>query len=936
MLLLVALVATGIVFVLGYRFITVRRTEAVDLARIQSRNLAQALDQNIASTFQRIDLALGSVVGELAANWEGGNVNRTRMERYLVMEGKLLPWPGIIWIADAHGKAIIGNRPIEVVPPWEGRWWFQYCKDHPDSGLVTSKPIIGFLTKKWVITCARRYNMPNGDFGGLVVIPLSVDYLQSLLPGYEIGTSGALLLRDTDGGFIARYPKSSNRPEPEIGGIFGSQEFTNFIKSGAEDGTYISNSTYDQVPRLYASRRVKVAPMIVTAGLSQADYLAHWRRDQFTAIVIMGMSIVGIWAISWFFLRSWRNYERNARSLSLSEERFRLAMDATTDGIWDWDVATGEEYINPSYSRMLGYNPQEYAARVNSWVDLVVPEDREKALAANEKCVRGGCESFEVEYRMEARDGGRRWILSRGRAINRNSQGRATRIVGTHADLTERKLAEVALLEAAEFNQKLLEASSLGLQAFHATSGQCTLATEGAARMIGGSKEQLLAQNFRTIDSWKSAGILDAAEKTLATGIDQRFEVSLRSTFQKDVFASCRFTTFNAHGETHLLLIMFDITDRAKAEEENLRLQEQLQQIQKMDSLGILAGGVAHDMNNVLGAILALASTNLEVQPPGSPAYRSFETIVKATTRGGEMVRNLLSFARQSQAEERVLDLNAILKEEINLLERTTLSKVHLELDLEPGLYPMLGDSSALTSAFMNLCVNAVDAMPENGTLTLRTRNVDRDWVEVLVEDSGTGMPKEILEKAMEPFFTTKEVGKGTGLGLSMVYSTVRAHRGQIEIQSHPGQGTKVRMRFPTCDLGSERFESVVEPMAEASRRSLNVLLVDDDELIRSSIEAVLQALGHTVSTSLGGEEALAKIETGFLPDVVVLDMNMPGLGGIGTLPRLRTMLPTVPVLLSTGRTDQAALDLSKAHPFVTLLPKPFSMKDIQRCLGSL
>jgi two-component system cell cycle sensor histidine kinase/response regulator CckA len=935
-LLLSTVLATVIVFAIGYMFQASRRADAEEIARIQSRNLAQALDQNISSTFQRIDLALGSVVGELADNWEGGNVNRARMERYLVMEGKLIPWPGIIWIANAQGRAIVGNRPIEVVPPWEGRWWFQYCKAHPEAGLVISKPIIGFLTKKWVISCVRRFNRPNGDFGGVVVIPLSVDYLQSLLSGYELGVGGTFVLRDTDGGYIARYPRSLNRQEPAIGDFLGSQDFVAFIQSGAEDGSYISNSTYDQVPRMYASRRIKIAPMIVTAGLSQADYLARWRRDRTRVVLIFGFSILCIWAIYWFFLQSWINHERNADALFLSEERFRLAMDATSDGIWDWNIQTGEGFFSASYTKMLGFNPEEFPARAESWVELIVLEDRERVLAINQECIQGIRPSFEVEYRMQARDGTLKWILGRGKAINRDSQGRALRMVGTHTDLTERKLTEVALLEAAEFNQKLLAASSLGLQAFHATSGQCMLATEGAACMIGGSKEQLLAQNFRTIDSWKSTGILDAAEITVATGIDQRFEISLRSTFQKPMFASCHFTTFHARGETHLLLIMFDIADRKLAEEENLRLQAQLQQAQKMESLGTLAGGIAHDMNNVLGAILGLASSNLETQPSESPAYRSFETIAKAATRGGEMVRNLLSFARQGQAEERLLDLNAILLEEVKLLERTVLSNVHLELDLESGLYPMLGDSSTLTSAFMNLCVNAVDAMPVKGCLTLRTRNVDRDWIEVVIEDTGTGMPKEVLEKAMEPFFTTKEVGKGTGLGLSMVYSTVKAHRGQIEIQSHPGLGTKVRMRLPACEPPSKETELDPGILTEAPSRSLNVLLVDDDELIQSAMEAVLQTLGHAVSTSRSGEEALAKIEAGFVPDVVILDMNMPGLGGIGTLPHLREILPTVPVLLSTGRTDQAALDLSRAYPFVTLLPKPFSIKEIQRCLGSL
>jgi signal transduction histidine kinase len=384
--------------------------------------------------------------------------------------------------------------------------------------------------------------------------------------------------------------------------------------------------------------------------------------------------------------------------------------------------------------------------------------------------------------------------------------------------------------------------------------------------------------------------------------------------------------------------IIRDITERKQAEAERQKLQAQLQQSQKMEGLGTLAGGVAHDMNNILGAILGLASAHIGTQPTGSPLHRTLDTICKAAERGGKMVKSLLIFARQSPAENHKLDMNGILREQISLLERTTLAKVHLETDLAANLRPILGDASALTNAFMNLCVNAVDAMPANGTLTLHTRNVDNDWIEVVVEDNGTGMPKEVLEKAMDPFFTTKETGKGTGLGLSMVFSTVKAHRGQMAIESEPGQGTRVRLRFPACDqAASVQAEPSVAEATVAPHGSLKVLLIDDDDLIQSSVLAILEFLGYTaVKIAPSGEAALALLEAGFEPDLVILDMNMPGLGGTGTLPRLRALRPEVPVLLATGRVDQTALTLASAHPGVPLLAKPFGLRELQKHLESI
>ena len=377
-----------------------------------------------------------------------------------------------------------------------------------------------------------------------------------------------------------------------------------------------------------------------------------------------------------------------------------------------------------------------------------------------------------------------------------------------------------------------------------------------------------------------------------------------------------------------------EIATRVQAVEERSRMESQLQHAQKMKSLGVLAGGVAHDMNNVLGAILGFAESNLESHPPGSRSHHAFDTIAKAATRGGRMVRSLLSFARQSPAEERELDLNAILREEVQILAHATLARVRLNLDLAPDLRPILGDPDALTNAVMNLCVNAVDAMPSQGLLTLGTRNVD-GAVELRVEDTGCGMPKEVLERALDPFFTTKPEGKGTGLGLTMVYGIVEAHRGRMEIRSEPGGGTCVTLRFPACAPGARAAAS--EPAAAGrAQEGLAVLVVDDDDLFRHSVMEVLEVLGHRATAAASGEEAVALVAGGFRPDIMMLDMNMPGLGGAGALLQLRSLLPDVPIVVATGRADQAALDLVEAHRQVTLIPKPFSIKELQAHLEPL
>lgn len=372
-----------------------------------------------------------------------------------------------------------------------------------------------------------------------------------------------------------------------------------------------------------------------------------------------------------------------------------------------------------------------------------------------------------------------------------------------------------------------------------------------------------------------------------------------------------------------------DVTDRK-------RLEAQLHQSQKMESLGLLAGGVAHDMNNVLGAILALASVHLESQPEGGPIHRAFTTITKACIRGGTLIRGLLSFARQGLAEERELDMNALVREEAGLLEHTTLARVRLVMDLEPDLRLIRGDASTLAPMLMNLCVNAVDAMPDNGTLTISTRNADPGWIEVKIKDTGCGMSEDILERALDPFFTTKGQGKGTGLGLSIVHSTVVAHHGSVEIRSELGRGTEVLLRLPSCAALPLTLENSPESPSEVSKIPMRVLLVDDDELIQCSIQFILEFLSHDVIISPSGEDALARLEAGLQVDLVILDMNMPGLGGAGTLPRLRSQYPGIPVILATGRVDQAAINLVEGDPQVTLLAKPFEAKMLEQHLHRL
>jgi PAS domain S-box-containing protein len=537
-----------------------------------------------------------------------------------------------------------------------------------------------------------------------------------------------------------------------------------------------------------------------------------------------------------------------------------------------------------------------------------------------------------VEFPFSSR-GNSGWTIDTCRPL-RNLQGEVLGVIGTVTDISERKLVEEASRESSWRMQLATDSAKLAIWDWDLQAGTM-IWDDRMFEIYGATRGEVIG----TVQDWKNGLHPEDLERAIgeceaAIRGEAPFDTEFRIRHQDGtvLWVKANATVLrDAEGNpARMVGVNRDVTDVHRFEEEKARLQAQLLQSQKMDSLGTLAGGVAHDMNNVLGAILALTTTHLASLPRDTPVYASLETIRDAAARGGDMVKRLLAFSRQTPSERQELDLNALLLEEVRLLERTTLAKVHLEMDFDPELHPVLGDGSALAHAVMNLCVNAVDAMGDGGTLAFRTRNLGLDQVQVTVADNGCGMSGEVLSRSMEPFFTTKAVGKGTGLGLSLVFATVKAHGGQLDLESQPGRGTRVTLTLPATAAQGRRPGQGAAVSAEAKGHAMQVLLVDDDELIQKATRLLVEALGHAVTLAASGEAALAALEQGLQPDVVILDMNMPGMGGKGALPRLRRLCPTVPVLLATGRADQEALDLVASQPLVALLSKPFSFEDLQ------
>ncbi|BDU74061.1 hybrid sensor histidine kinase/response regulator [Mesoterricola silvestris] len=421
---------------------------------------------------------------------------------------------------------------------------------------------------------------------------------------------------------------------------------------------------------------------------------------------------------------------------------------------------------------------------------------------------------------------------------------------------------------------------------------------------------------------------VEAFSRVAATGVPERLELFAGTQgiwYSNSIYSPAR---------DEFVVVFDNITQRKNEEMARRNLEDQIRHTEKLESLGSLASGVAHDMNNVLAAILAVGQV-LQLKSEEDPGMASaLDTIIKAANRGRDLVRGLTNFARKDLRAAEPLDLNRIVKEEAALLERTLRQKIRLEVDLAEPLPPFMGEAGNFGSALMNLCVNAVDAMPEGGVLALRTRQAEAGWMELIVEDSGTGMPPEVINRALEPFFTTKEPGKGTGLGLAMVHGTVKAHGGSLEIRSRVGKGTQIHIRLPA--VAGAALEEHAQREAGIRRRVLRILVVDDDELIQATVPLLLHHLGHTPVAAMSGEEALDQLEKGLKVDAVILDLNMPGMGGEAAYLRMRMLRPSLPVLVATGFMDPSTDLLLQGDTRAASLSKPFSLEELHRKLEAL
>lgn len=372
----------------------------------------------------------------------------------------------------------------------------------------------------------------------------------------------------------------------------------------------------------------------------------------------------------------------------------------------------------------------------------------------------------------------------------------------------------------------------------------------------------------------------------------------------------------------------------------------------KMEALGSLAGGMAHDMNNILASIMAVASAMDAEMPLDHPYADDVKDILNACKRGSKLTRGLLSFARRHHVNFADVQTNDIAREIETILTRTISKGIRIRTILDDDLHNITADPDQLNQVLMNICLNAVDAMDNHGSLTIKTENIlltrgelwanpeapAGDFVQITIQDSGPGIPKELQEKVFEPFFSTKPKGKGTGLGLAMAYGTIKKHKGIIRIDSKYTGGTSFIIQIPAHAFQSQIPKPCVgEKFILSPNHSGVILLVDDEDLFRTSSKRILEKLGYNVICCTNGKEAAILFEQKHHQiDVVILDMIMPVMGGRETFFKLREIDNTVPVLIASGFTEEENIKDILSNGAIGFIGKPFDLRSLSEALPKI
>lgn len=644
--------------------------------------------------------------------------------------------------------------------------------------------------------------------------------------------------------------------------------------------------------------------------------------------------------------RKW--VEEQSRS---NEERFRLLAENARDTIWTMDMNLQYTYMSPYVKQILDYTPEEYVKLPLS--DVLAPESLQRCLQCLDEELmiekrpdKNPLRSRTLELEHIARDG-RMVPVEMKLTFIRDREGVATGILGYTRDITDRRRAEEELRKSEDKYRTLIETTNTGFVIID-HEGRVLDANPEYVRLTG--HRELKEIKGRSVIEWTAEHDKDrnmeAVRECFDKGSIKNMEISYVNSHGRVTPIELNATCLTVDGKIQTITLCRDITDRRRADEEKHALEERLQRAEKMEALGTLAGGVAHDLNNVLGVIVGYAELLAIDSDPSSRHGQRLSKIMNASEKASAIVQDLLTLARRGVPGRKVLNLNQIILDYQSSLEYEKLISYHgavrIQSELDADLLNISGSHVHLGKALSNLISNAAEAMPGGGTLTVRTFNqyLDKpihgydtvregDYVVLAVTDTGEGIPAADLQRIFEPFYTKKVMGRsGTGLGLAVVWGTVKDHQAYINVQSEEGKGSTFTLYFPVT-----RDELSQEPAAISAAaytgRGETILVVDDVQEQRELATEILKKLNYQVFSAAGGREAVAHVREKPV-DLMILDMIMePDMDGLDTYRSVLKIRPKQKAIIVSGFSETDRVSKAQSLGAGAYLRKPYVMEKL-------
>ena len=645
-----------------------------------------------------------------------------------------------------------------------------------------------------------------------------------------------------------------------------------------------------------------------------------------------------------------------AETARRSHDRYQALIQQTAEGIWRIELPVpipvdlpSDEQIDRFYA--LGelaecndamahmYGLSRAAELIGARLADLLPRTDPRNLQFLEAFVRSGYRLMDAESHELGRDGESRYFLNN--LIGIVSEGNLVRAWGSQRDITGLKKAEGAVLASEARFRSVFESGMIGIAFWNRQI--VTDANDTFLTLLGYDRadlEQGLLRRDRLWSKGDEEADHVAREEVQRSGVCTPYE---KEFLRKDgskvpvLVGAARLT-----GDNDLAFFLLDLTDRR-------RVEERIRQVERMEVVGQLAGGMAHEANNQMSVVLGATEFILRRADVPPEVRQDAEYIRAAAERTAAITRQLLAFSRRQILQPQAVDLNDVVKNLEPILRRTLMENQRLELRLGSNVTAIRADPTQLDQVLLNLTINARDAMPQGGVLTIQTRSVQLSaeyaatrpgtairsgpFSVLLVSDTGTGMDRETIKHVFEPFFTTKGVGKGSGLGLAMVYGIVKQSGGYIWPYSEPGLGTTFKIYLPATEDTPAAIQA--EPQPEKIRTSdhATVLVVEDDPLVRAIARRTLTEAGYSVLDAEDGQQALAIVARNQRIDAVLTDVAMPDLGGRELAQQLSTVLPGVPVIFMSGYTDDDLTRRGLLEAGIPFLEKPFSPQDLARAV---